>query len=62
MNAAVEVYVIRRLGVCGGENAIGFRDIDVIILTSRKNSMALLLDRSFTEGPINEAECQRSKD
>ena len=57
MDAAVEVYVIRRLGVRVGWKLIGLRDVDVI-LTSHGNPMEFLPDRSSTEIPINGAECQ----
>ena len=57
MDAAVEVYVIRRLGVRVGWKLIGLRDVDVI-LTSHGNPVEFLPDRSSTEIPINGAECQ----
>ena len=61
MDAAVEVYVIRQLGVRVEWKLIGLRDVDVI-LTSHGNPMEFLPDRSYTEIPINGAEYQPQTD
>ena len=51
---------VGRVGL--GRKLIGFGDVDVMVALLKKSThMEFTLDRSCTEIPIMEAECQRSR-